>query len=152
MSFSGSRNWFVCRCYKRSMYRVLSRISSLGGKIQKVMVGVSSAEIGEYSISQLPIERKSFWTGCSVLEGPQVGQCFYGDWHKECVWNYDWAGRVYKSACNDIEQQTQFQGSLLLDRMLSESRSVMWSQLHDLEQTLKANFCTFSKCFTAKNG
>ena len=114
MSFSGSRNWFVCRCYKRSMYRVLSRISSLGGKIQKVMVGVSSAEIGEYSISQLPIERKSFWTGCSVLEGPQVGQCFYGDWHKECVWNYDWAGRVYKSACNDIEQQTQFQGSLLL--------------------------------------
>ena len=38
--------WFVCRCSKRSMYRVLTRFfSSLGGKIQKVMVGVSSADI-----------------------------------------------------------------------------------------------------------
>jgi len=45
-----------------------------------------------------------------------------------------------------ILNNRQFQGYLLLDRMLSESRSVMWSQLHDLEQTLKANFCTFSKC------
>jgi len=26
------------------------------------------------------------------------------------VFEYEWAGRVYKSACNDIEQQTQLQG------------------------------------------
>ena len=65
-------------------------------------------------------------------------------WH---VFQYDWAGRVYKSvnrnksACNNIEQQAQLQGfSPMADRlgMLRIPRSVAQSQLHDLEQTLKA--------------
>ena len=42
------------------------------------------------------------------------------------MFEYKWAGKVYKSACNDTEQQTQLQCFFLSDRlgMLREPRSV----------------------------
>jgi len=75
-----------------------------------------------------------------VLEGPQLGLCFYTAIDIRSVFEYDWAGTVYKSACNDTEQQIQLQAfSLLSDRvgMLRVPRSVAKSELHDIEQTLK---------------
>ena len=60
------------------------------------------------------------------------------------AFEYDWAGSVYKSACNDIEQQTQPQGFSPIGQAWHAEQIKKCDIVTAPEQILKANFYTFS--------
>ena len=51
------------------------------------------------------MEQMSFCTGCNGLEDTKLDSVSMAIGIRS-VFKYDWAGRVYKSACHDIEQRT----------------------------------------------